>query len=35
MNAYASGVLSAEPYNFEPNKVGLTFISPMIAILPG
>lgn len=28
-------VLSAPPYNFQPNYVGLTFLSPMAAIIPG
>ncbi|WOO80031.1 putative MFS-type transporterc [Vanrija pseudolonga] len=35
MAALSSGVLSAEPYNMQPNAVGLTFISPLLAIVPG
>lgn len=35
MVALSSGILSAEPYNFAPNMVGLSFVSPLIAIIPG
>lgn len=35
MVALSSGVLSVEPYNMAPNMVGLTFVSPLIAIIPG
>lgn len=34
-NALASGVLSSPPYNLAPNAVGLTFLSPFLAIGPG
>ena len=33
--ALCSGVLSAPPYNFKPNSVGLTYLSPLIATMPG
>lgn len=35
MIALSSGMLSAEPYNFKPDMVGLTFLSPLLAIVPG
>jgi hypothetical protein len=35
MAALSSGVLSAPPYNLPPNSVGLTFLSPFLAIVPG
>ena len=35
MAALSSGILSAPPYNFVPNMVGLTFLSPLVAIVPG
>jgi hypothetical protein len=35
MGALSSGVLSAPPYNFPVESVGLTFLSPLIAIVPG
>ncbi|GMK53551.1 hypothetical protein CspeluHIS016_0101370 [Cutaneotrichosporon spelunceum] len=35
MVALSSGVLGAEPYNMAPNMVGLSFVSPLIAIIPG
>jgi MFS family permease len=35
MAAMSSGVLGAPPYNLAPNSIGLTFISPFIAIVPG
>ncbi|BEJ13938.1 hypothetical protein CspHIS471_0311120 [Cutaneotrichosporon sp. HIS471] len=35
MVALSSGVLSVAPYNMAPNMVGLTFVSPLIAIIPG
>lgn len=35
MAALCSGVLSAPPYNLAPNTVGLTFLAPFIAIVPG
>lgn len=35
MAALSSGVLSAEPYNMAPTSVGLTFLSPFLAIVPG
>jgi MFS family permease len=33
--ALCSGVLSAPPYNFKPNSVGLTYLAPLIATMPG
>lgn len=35
MVALSSGTLSVEPYNFKPEMVGLSFLSPLIAIIPG
>lgn len=35
MAALSSGILSVPPYNFVPNMVGLTFLSPMLAVIPG
>lgn len=31
----SSGVLSAPPYNFAPNSVGLTWLSPLVTCIPG
>lgn len=30
-----SGILSAPPYNLAPNYVGFTYLSPVIATMPG
>ncbi|KAL1413791.1 hypothetical protein Q8F55_001574 [Vanrija albida] len=35
MAALSSGVLGEPPYNMGPNFVGLTFLSPLCAIIPG
>lgn len=33
--ALTSGVLAVEPYNFSTGAVGLTFLAPFLAVLPG
>jgi MFS family permease len=33
--AMTSGVLAEPPYNFSPSAVGLTFVGPLIASIPG
>lgn len=33
--ALSSGVLAVEPYNFSTGAVGLTFLAPLLAVLPG
>lgn len=34
-SALSSGILGDEPYNMSPNMVGLTFVSPLLANIPG